>query len=46
MVLFIIILNMMLQNIVPARNTRNTILNHHNMNVSVAQLAYVFWKDH
>lgn len=34
MVLIFIILNMMLQIIVPARNPYNTIPNHHSMNLS------------
>lgn len=46
MVLFIIIVNMMLQNIVPARNDHNKISNHQNEHESWAQLAYMFWKGH
>lgn len=34
MVLFIVILSMMLQNVVPPANTLNTISNHYNTNMS------------
>lgn len=46
MVLFIIIINMMLQNIVPAGNNHNKISNHQNEHESWVQLAYMFWKGH
>lgn len=47
MVLFIIIIiNMTLQNIFPARNDHSKISNHQNEHESWAQLAYTFWKGH